>query len=172
MPRDKFLSPVKRELAMRAAHFCSNPQCLRLTSGPRSGGIRGLGTGHAAHICAASPKGPRFDPDQDENTRRSSANGLWLCRECGDLVDKDFDGYSVETLHTWKRTHEAMIAEVRQKGWAKSLELLRASQNEPGVATASSPCLKTAGRSGLGLTQSFLIGSGCHSVSCAISSQP
>jgi hypothetical protein len=60
MPRDNFSMPVKRELALRAAHFCSNPFCLKLTAGPRSGTERGLGTGHAAHICGASANGPRF----------------------------------------------------------------------------------------------------------------
>lgn len=66
MPRDNFSQPVKTELSLRAAHFCSNPRCLRLTAGPRSGVLRGLATGHAAHICAASRGGPRYDLDQSE----------------------------------------------------------------------------------------------------------
>ena len=134
MPRQDFLKPVKIELAMRAAHFCSNPQCLRLTAGPRSNPDRGLGTGHAAHICAASEGGPRYDASQTDQERRSASNGLWLCRECGDMVDKDTGGYSVEDLRSWKRNHDAMIAEVRQKGWSSSLELLRSNQMAPGVA--------------------------------------
>lgn len=134
MARDEFNLPVKRELAMRAAHFCSNPQCLRLTAGPRSGAERGLGTGHAAHICAAAERGPRYDPDQSEAARTSAANGLWLCRECGDMVDKDIGGYRVEQLHAWKQDHETMIAEVRQHGWSSSIELLRSNQMAPGLA--------------------------------------
>lgn len=134
MARDEFHLPVKRELAMRAAHFCSNPQCLRLTAGPRSGVERGLGTGHAAHICAAAELGPRYDPDQSESARTSAANGLWLCRECGDMVDKDVGGFSVEELRAWKKDHESMIAEVRQHGWSSSIELLRSNQMAPGLA--------------------------------------
>ncbi|MFK4056862.1 hypothetical protein [Brevundimonas sp. NPDC046655] len=134
MARDNFPEPVKRELAMRAAYFCSNPFCLRLTAGPRSVSSRGLKTGHAAHICAASPGFARYDSNQTEAERRSADNGLWLCRECGDIVDKDEAGYPVQTLKTWKHTHDTMIAEIRQKGWAESLELLRAGRLEPDVA--------------------------------------
>jgi hypothetical protein len=133
MPRDNFTPKVKLELAIRAAHFCSNAKCLRLTAGPRSGVERGLGTGHAAHICAAAAAGPRYDPNQTEAERRSAVNGLWLCRECGDMVDKDSSGFSVEELRFWKRHHEAMIAEVRQKGWSSSIELLRSNQTAPGL---------------------------------------
>ena len=134
MPRDEFTLPVKRELAMRAAHFCSNPQCLRLTAGPRSGHERGLGTGHAAHICAAAEGGPRYDPNQSASQRRSAENGLWLCRECGDMVDKDHAGVTAQQLQNWKRDHEALIAEVRQRGWSSSIELLRSGQMAPGLA--------------------------------------
>lgn len=134
MARDNFSQPVKNELSLRAAHFCSNPKCLRLTAGPRSNNLRGLPTGHAAHISAASAHGPRFDPTQSEGERSSAANGLWLCRECGDLIDKDASGFTVDMLRAWKRNHEAMIAEVRQKGWSQSIELLRSSQMSPGTA--------------------------------------
>lgn len=134
MPRDNFNQPTKTEISLRAAHFCSNRRCLRLTAGPPSSVLRGLATGHAAHICAVSPGGPRFDADQSEAERRSAANGLWLCRECGDVVDKDDSGYSADELRAWKHDHEAMIAEVRQRGWSRSIVLLRSGQNSPGLA--------------------------------------
>lgn len=134
MARDDFTQKTKTELSLRAAHFCSNPNCLRLTAGPRSGGLRGLSTGHAAHICAASVRGPRFDTNQSVDERKSADNGLWLCRECGDIVDKDVNGFTKETLRAWKLDHETMIAEVRQKGWSESIELLRSGQMAPGLA--------------------------------------
>lgn len=134
MARDNFPPSVKSELALRAAYFCSNPECLRLTAGPRSGSGRGLKTGHAAHICAASKDGPRFDEDQSDVDRKSASNGLWLCRECGDMVDKDIGGFTSETLRGWKHHHEAMIGEVRQKGWSRSIELLRSTAASPSLA--------------------------------------
>lgn len=134
MARHDFTQNTKNELSLRAAHFCSNPNCLRLTAGPRAGNSRGLSTGHAAHICAASIGGPRFDADQSVEERKSADNGLWLCRECGDMVDKDVDGFTKEALRTWKLDHETMIAEVRQKGWSESIELLRSGQMAPSLA--------------------------------------
>ncbi|HEY1782653.1 MAG TPA: hypothetical protein VGG79_19855 [Roseiarcus sp.] len=50
------------------------------------------------------------------------------------MVDKDDSGYSADELRAWKHDHEAMIAEVRQQGWSRSIELLRPGQNSPGLA--------------------------------------
>jgi hypothetical protein len=132
--RQNFSAQVRRSLAIRAAHFCSNPRCLKLTAGPASDDKRGLETGHGAHICAAAPGGPRYDPNQTQEERKGAANGLWLCRECGDVVDKDEAGYSPNELRAWKSDHEAMIAEVRTQGWARSIELLRSGRTAPALA--------------------------------------
>ena len=50
------------------------------------------------------------------------------------MVDKDSSGFSADQLRSWKRDHEAMIAEVRQQGWSSSIDLLRSSHMAPGVA--------------------------------------
>ncbi len=125
MARDDFSAATKRTLAIRAAHFCSNPHCLKLTAGPHSDETKSLTTGHAAHIHAASPNGPRYDKNQTPIQRKAILNGLWLCRECGDIVDKDDAPHSPSLLRQWKTDHEAMVAEVRTKGYAKSLVLLQ-----------------------------------------------
>lgn len=130
MARDEFSEPVKRRLAERAAYFCSDPRCLKLTVGPHSDNARSLRTGCAAHICAASTGGPRYDPKQTPQERSAGTNSIWLCRECGDLVDKDDSAHTVEELQRWKRNHEAMIGDVRTKGYSDALELLRASRGE------------------------------------------
>jgi hypothetical protein len=132
--RDDFSPAVKRNLAVRAAYFCSNPNCLRLTAGPHSNDERSLSTGHAAHIHAAAQNGPRFEPSQTPAQRRSITNAIWLCRVCGDRVDKDVDGYSAESLRGWKRNHEALINEVGSKGYAQSLALMQARREEPDIA--------------------------------------
>lgn len=132
--RDNFSTPTKRALAQRAAHFCSNPQCLKLTLGPHSDPTKSLSSGHAAHIHAASDQGPRFDPNQTPEQRKDISNGLWLCRECGDIVDKDDAPHSPTLLRQWKQDHELMISEVRQKGYADSLTLLQSKRLEPVVA--------------------------------------
>lgn len=134
MARDDFSATTKRTLAIRAAHFCSNPHCLKLTAGPHSDETKSLTTGHAAHIHAASPKGPRYDPNQTPAQRKAITNGLWLCRECGDIVDKDDAPHPPSLLSQWKTDHEAMIAEVRTKGYATSLALLQSRHVEPAAA--------------------------------------
>lgn len=134
MARDEFSAATKRVLAERAAYFCSSPLCYKLTIGPHSDDLRSLRSGHAAHIRAAAANGPRFDRDQTPEQRRAAANGIWLCRECGDLVDKDDSDHTVDQLERWKRDHEAMIGDVRTKGYSHALELLQAGRSEPDAA--------------------------------------
>ena len=62
--------------------------------------------GVAAHITAASPKGPRYDQMLSAEERRSLENGIWLCQNCGKLVDNDPARYSTELLRQWKRLSE------------------------------------------------------------------
>ncbi|MFH1345580.1 MAG: hypothetical protein ABIL01_30905 [Pseudomonadota bacterium] len=132
--RDEFSQATKKTLAIRAAHFCSNPDCIKLTAGPHSDESKSLSTGHAAHIHAAAPNGPRYNQAQSPAERRAIANGLWLCRVCGDLVDKDAAPYSAELLRHWKRNHEAMIAEVGTKGYSQSLTLIQTRRAAPALA--------------------------------------
>lgn len=132
--RDDFSEKVKKTLSIRAAHFCSAPHCLKLTAGPHSDPNRGLTTGHAAHIHAAALNGPRYNPNQTSDQRKAITNGLWLCRECGDIVDKDNSPHSADLLRRWKADHEAMIAEVRTKGYSEGLTLLQSRRVEPSIA--------------------------------------
>jgi hypothetical protein len=132
--RDEFSQATKKTLSIRAAHFCSNPDCIKLTAGPHSDESKSLSTGHAAHIHAAAPNGPRYNPAQSSAERRAIANGLWLCRVCGDIVDKDAAPHSAELLRQWKRNHEAMIAGVRTKGYSQSLALIQTRRAAPALA--------------------------------------
>jgi hypothetical protein len=59
--------------------------------------------GVAAHICAASPGGPRYNPAQTREARRAKDNGIWLCQNCGRLIDADAEKFTVELLTGWKR---------------------------------------------------------------------
>jgi len=95
-----------------------------MTLGPHSDPARSLSTGHAAHIRAAAPGGPRYDSTQSRSQRTSIDNGIWLCRDCGDLVDKDTSKHTVEQLERWRQDHENLLGEVRTKGYASSLRFL------------------------------------------------
>lgn len=62
--------------------------------------------GVAAHITAAAPKGPRYDPALTKQQRASIENGIWLCSNCAGLIDRDIAGHSVDLLRQWKRDAE------------------------------------------------------------------
>lgn len=107
--RDEFLATIKTTLAKRAGNHCSNPTCRASTSGPDpSAPDRALSTGRAAHICAASPGGPRYDPSQSPAERRSIHNAIHLCITCADLVDQNGGtSATAEALRKWKLDREA-----------------------------------------------------------------
>jgi hypothetical protein len=61
----------------------------------------------AAHITAASPGGPRYDPSLTPEARSGADNGIWLCHNHGKLVDNDRKRFTVEVLRRWKADAEA-----------------------------------------------------------------
>jgi ribosomal protein L37AE/L43A len=111
--RDDFPLDVKRTLAARAGHRCS--VCSKATSGPGTDQNLALSDGVAAHITAASFRGPRFDPSLTPEQRRSIDNGIWVCTQCGRKIDADTPPFSVEVLRGHKRIREE-VAEREPRG--------------------------------------------------------
>ena len=109
--RDDFSKTTIRILAERANQRCSNPDCQRITSGPHSLSSKSSIVGIAAHICAASPGGKRYDPQMTSSERSDIENGIWLCEICAKLVDLDEIKYTAELLKKWKTDHEQAIAQ-------------------------------------------------------------
>lgn len=94
-----------QKLKERVNHQCSRPGCHAPTSGPGTGeSVVTVGT--AAHICAASPGGPRFDHGQSTAERNSIENAIWLCNICAREIDLDPQRFTVELLKQWKRDAE------------------------------------------------------------------
>ena len=83
--------------------------------------------GTIAHIRARSENGPRFDPTQTEEHNRSFGNLIALCAEHSKIVDgPKWSDFSVATLSTWKREHEAKVAGDSDRNWIRiSNEILR-----------------------------------------------
>ena len=104
--RDDFLKPVLDTLAKRVGYRCSNPGCRKPTSGPHTDGAKAVNVGVGSHITAASPGGPRYDPSLTPDQRRSVENGIWLCQNCGKLVDNDEARYTPAGLREWRRVAE------------------------------------------------------------------
>lgn len=105
-PND-FLQPTKDTLAKRAGNHCSNPWCRSPTAGPHSDDSRAVNVGEAAHIRGARRTSARHDEAMTPEERRVITNGIWLCRTCAALIDRDASRYTVEVLYQWKRDHEA-----------------------------------------------------------------
>jgi len=110
MARDDFPLSVKIILAGRVGQRCSNPRCRKLTAGPRTDQTKAVNVGIAAHIAAASKKGPRYDPNMTPENRKSALNGIWLCSVCAKLIDNDIDRYPKEVLLEWKSSAEEEAA--------------------------------------------------------------
>lgn len=105
--RDDFSPSVKRTLAERVGWKCSYPGCNQTTVGPDSSDTNSrINNGIAAHITAAAPGGPRYDPSLTPEQRSSIDNGIWMCRSHGALIDSDYTIYSVEQLKNWKQLAE------------------------------------------------------------------
>ena len=66
--------------------------------------------GVAAHIKAAAPGGPRYDPLQTTDERRHSSNGIWLCTTHAKQIDDDPAHFTVEKIKGWKQGAEQRSA--------------------------------------------------------------
>src|SRR5664279_5704365 len=88
--RDEFSKPTAEALGKRASYICSNPSCRACTLAPSEidpGRYQYIGK--AAHICAAALGGPRYDATMSEEERKAISNGIFLCSNCADLIDKN-----------------------------------------------------------------------------------
>lgn len=108
--RDEFSATTRRKLAGRAGNVCSVPTCRLPTQGAATGSDDVVDVGIAAHITAAAPGGPRYDPTLTSQQRREAANGIWCCTIHGKLIDDDVQAYPVEKLRQWKAQAEEASA--------------------------------------------------------------
>jgi hypothetical protein len=109
--RDDFSLNTKRFVALRAGYLCSFTGCQRLTAGPSDESSSAVAViGEAAHICAASPGGKRYDPSMSPEERSSIDNAIWMCAIHARLIDRDDVKYTAEDLRGMKRAHEVECA--------------------------------------------------------------
>ncbi len=106
MPRDNFTEAIKIKLASRVGYKCSNPFCRVTTIGPQLGDNGVVKIGEAAHICAASPGGKRYNQNMTSDQRKSYENGIWLCGSHAALIDRDEKFFTIEMLRKWKTDAE------------------------------------------------------------------
>jgi hypothetical protein len=66
--------------------------------------------GKAAHIHAAASGGRRYLESMTPEERSDISNGIWLCANHADLIDRDEATYTADVLRAMKREHEASCA--------------------------------------------------------------
>lgn len=103
--RDDFSETVKRTVAERVNRRCSI--CGAPTSGPQTEPAKSLNLGVAGHITAAAPRGPRHDPALSPEERKGHDNAIWLCQNCGKLVDNDENAFTAAELRRRKLAAES-----------------------------------------------------------------
>jgi hypothetical protein len=101
--RDDFTRQTIADIAKSVGYRCTNPDCARPTVAANAAQDGIITIGVAAHICAASAGGPRYNVAQTPEARRGRENGIWLCQNCGRLIDADPQKFTVEVLIGWKR---------------------------------------------------------------------
>lgn len=104
--RDDFSRQTVETLAKRAQYLCSFDDCNLVTVGPTESDKRVANLGVAAHITAAAPGGPRYDPTLTPEQRAHESNGIWLCQVHGKHVDDDPVRFTGEWLRATKASAE------------------------------------------------------------------
>jgi hypothetical protein len=104
--RDDFTKEIAKTLGERVGLLCSNADCRASTKAPHTDDRKSVSVGIAAHICAAAPGGPRYDPKQTPEQRASIENGIWLCATCATRIDKDTPQFPTSLLLEWRRKAE------------------------------------------------------------------
>ena len=149
------IKTIKRLHAI-SGNKCAFPECPNPIA-EESGTI----TGEIAHICAASPKGPRYDPEQGENERHGFGNLILLCSRHHTIIDSEVDKYPVTHLLEIKRKHELKGAvEITPYTIATANKLLEQYEhltivnqdgniaiNSPGIVQAQTVNLKSSKKS-------------------------
>lgn len=98
----------KKKLYALSGNECANPICHTKLVNPDENAK----DDQICHIEAASPDGPRYNPTQTDDERRSFDNLILLCHKCHDMIDNNPDIYTVEILKQWKREHEAKLTDI------------------------------------------------------------
>lgn len=110
----EFTQEVRETLAAEAGYACANPSCYAPTQAAGSTKKQIGSVGEAAHISAAAPGFARWQPGMGSATRKSAANGIWLCRTHAREIDIDADRHPISLLHRWKR--RARVRAIRLRG--------------------------------------------------------
>ncbi len=99
-----------RILFAKAGGRCSYSGCgVYLVVPGRARGDLDKNVAKVAHITAASPEGPRYDPRLTVSERRSEPNLMLLCGTHHDAVDSQLEFHTEDWLRKAKADHERSV---------------------------------------------------------------
>lgn len=128
--RDDFSKNTKWSLGSAVNWICV--KCDRPTRFMSANGEHQVNIGHAAHITAASPLGPRFDETLTPEQRRSEENGAHMCPTCATVVDNDQEAFPPSLLREWQARATAKLRQLAHQpvrtGTANTADVNRAVQ--------------------------------------------
>lgn len=109
--RDPVPAAQARVVISRSGDRCAYRGCgQELSLAPPSNRDHPKATGKVAHICAASPGGPRYDGTMTPSQRGSADNLIYLCGPHHDAIDSQLHFHTAEWLRQAKRDHERAVA--------------------------------------------------------------
>ncbi len=110
-PKENDFSDKIKNLAGRSVGFrCCFPDCNRLLVSRKKNSSELINLAEYAHIAAASPGGPRYDPNLSSDEIKSYDNCIVMCGVHHHLIDNDPSEYTTNKLKEWK-----FIAEERTR---------------------------------------------------------
>jgi len=97
--RDPVRPAQERVVISKSGNACAYVGCGReLVVETTSPTDQPKAVGKVAHICAASPGGPRYDPLMTPEQRGSAANLIYMCGEHHDVIDSQISSHPAEAL--------------------------------------------------------------------------
>ncbi len=113
MREHDFSDAVIREIGQAAMYVCEKPDCHCFTGFVSSEG-RPRRIAEAAHVLPSGQKGPRADAISSFTSLdlASSANGLWLCKNCHSEIDGDPTRFPATQLFDWKTQHQDLMKRI------------------------------------------------------------
>lgn len=108
--RPNVAARIEKNLALRNGNACAYPGCGDLlTYDAAHPDDESKVVGKVAHIAAASPGGPRYDPAMTDDERSSIDNLMFLCGPHHDAIDTQLNLHTTPYLQLAKRTHETLV---------------------------------------------------------------
>jgi energy-coupling factor transporter ATP-binding protein EcfA2 len=108
--REEFSKSTKQIIASRSGYRCSYPDCNKTLIGPGEKNDKFIMIGKHAHIFSAKPGGPRGDGGLSKEQIKRPENGIFLCANHHDIIDKKDEFHHSGVLIRFKSRHEFLIS--------------------------------------------------------------